>query len=286
MRRNLFALVETREILPGVVSNRRCRRCGQRLPFLARRQFVIRELDLLCLTLQGTIHRCESALRKPPGLRAEISPVLFHQLHRAARIRILIGAATERGQRDRARKLALQRLLRATGPVAMDLINADGGAMTGVAREDRPHLAVGTRDAQHRQIVINRLQTKGPSIGRETHLADSPCQRGWLAIRECGECGFFDVVREFPRVALDGRQMLRRDVHAEQIRQYANQHRGAVRVAGADRETLTGHLALCGEAAQHFFTHRSRHSDIVHRHQHRRALLITADRQGLGKDVL
>ena len=158
--------------------------------------------------------------------------------------------------------------------------------MTGVTRENGPHLAVRTHDTQQRQIVVDGFQREAAPVGGKTDSAHAPRELRGLAIRQCRQGHLLDLVGQFARVTLDGRHVLRRDVHAEQVRRHAHEHRRAVRVARRDGKPRVAHLGLRAEPAQDLFTHRGRHTKVIHRDQHRRPLLVAADRQRFRKQVL
>ena len=286
MRRDFFTAIEAREILLRVIRNRSRLRFRELLPLLARRQLVEGEIDLLHAAFQRAIDGREFFECEPFCLRSQRLAVLHHEFHRPARIWILIRTAAERRERHRAGELALQRLLRAARPVAVNLIDPDRRAVARIARENRAHLSIRRSDAQHRQIVIHRLQQPPSPVRRKPDFAHAPREIRRFAIRERRQRDLLDLVRQFARVPFDRRHVFRRDVHAEKIRQNPREHRRAMRVARCNREPLAAHLRLCREPPQHFIANRGRHAHIVHRHEHRRAFLIAADGERLCKNML
>jgi hypothetical protein len=220
------------------------------------------------------------------GFGAEVFAVLFDEFHGAAGIGVLIGPAAEGGEGDGTGEFALEGFLGDAGPVAMDFIDADGGAVAGVAGEDGAHFAIGVGDTEDGEVVVDGLEWELAAVGGEADLADAPGERGGFAIGESGAGGFFDVVGEFAGVALDGREVLGGDVHAEEVGEHADEHGCAVGVAGADGEAGVGGFGVCLETAQDFGAHGGGDTDVVHGDEDGWAFCVAAEGEGFGEDVL
>lgn len=198
------------------------------------------------------------------GFGAEVFAVLFDEFHGAAGIGVLIGAAAEGGEGDGSGEFALEGFLSDAGPVAVDFIDADGGAVAGVAGEDGADFAIGAGDTKDGEVVVDGLEWELAAVGGEADFADAPGECGGFSIREGGAGGFFDVVGEFAGVALDGGEVLGGDVHAKEIGEHADEHGGAVGVAGADGEAGVGGFGVCLETAEDFGAHGGGNADVVH----------------------
>lgn len=286
MSGEFFAAIETGEILLRVIGDGGGFGGGEGLPFFASGEGVESEIDLFCFAGERAGEGFEFAGGDAFGFGAEVFAVLFDEFHGAAGIGILIGAATEGGEGDGAGEFALEGFLSDAGPVAVDFIDADGGAVAGVAGEDGAHFAIGVGDAEDGEIVIDGLQGEEAAVGGEADFADAPGEGGGFAIGESGAGGFFDVVGEFAGVALDGGEVLGGDVHAEEIGKHADEHGSAMGVAGADGEAGVGGFVVCLETAQDFGAHGGGDTDVVDGDENGGAFGIAAEGEGFGEDVL
>ena len=83
-----------------------------------------------------------------------------------------------------------------------------------------------------------------------------------------------------------GRHMLRGDVHTKEVRHHTREHRRTMRVARRYGKTRVTHLGFRAQPAQDLDAHGGRHTDVIHRDQHCRPLLVAANRQRFRKQRL
>lgn len=258
------------------------------MPFFAGGEGVEGEFDLFGCAGERGGEGFEGAGGDALGFGSEVFAVLFDEFHGAAWRWVLIGTAAEGGEGDGSGEFALEGLLGDAGPVAVDFIDADGGAVAGVAGEDGADFAVGVGDTKDGEVVVDGLQGEEAAIGGEADFADAPGERGGFSICECGAGDFFEVVGEFAGVTLDGGKMLGGDVHAEEVGEHSGEHGCAVGVAGADGEAGVGGFGVGLETAQDFGAHGGGNADVVHGDEDGGAFGVSVgtDGEGFGEDVL
>ena len=126
----------------------------------------------------------------------------------------------------------------------------------------------------------------GAAVRREAGLGLTPGQHGRLAILERGERHLLQLIRQFARVTVNPLLLVGRDVRAEYVRARAGQHRRCMRVGGTHGEAFIAQAGLFRQAGGDLFAQIGWHGKVVHGDQDRQALLIRANGQCLGEEVL
>jgi len=205
----------------------------------------------------------------------------------AARIGVGIRAAADGDQRDRAWGVRLDSLLRVTGPIAADLVEltSQRGAVTGVGRHHRAHLAVATGRAENGQRLVRRPAGRA-AIPRERDLPFVPRQPGRFPVGQRRQGHLLQLVSQLFAVAFNGRLLIGGDWHRENVGGETHDPRAAVGVRGTNREPLARQAGLLSQPRRHFVDNQGRDAAVVHRDQDRRTLPGTANGQALGPKPL
>ena len=213
--------------------------------------------------------------------------MLSGQFNGGARAGILIGSTADDGEGDGARELPFEGLLSAAGPIAVDLIDADGGAVAGVTGEQGGDGSVGVGDAEDGERVIDGAGGILASVGGEGDGANPPGHAGGFPVCEGAEGDLFEGVGEFPGVAFDDGLMFGGDVHAEEVGQDAGNHWSAVGVAGADGETLILDRSFGGETLEEFGAYPCGNAAVVDGEQNGWSVCrVVSEGKGLCVDAL
>ena len=250
--RQCFPTVESRQISFCVITNDAVL-LRALLPLLARRRFFKRRLKPFDAAGRFLAKRHEVPLQHPLDFGGQFLSVLSGQIKRTTRKWICIRAAADGDEGDGAGKIALNGLLREAGPIAADSveISAQRGAVTGVGRHHRAHLAVATGRAENGQRLVRRPAGRA-AIPRERDLPFVPREPRRFPVGERRQSHLLQLVSQLFAVAFNGRLLIGGDWHRENVGGEAHCAGAAVRVRGTNRQALAWQAGLGLQTCRHF----------------------------------
>ena len=176
----------------------------------------------------------------------------------------------------------------------MDGVPAQRGAVAGVAGEDGAHITIRVGDFQHGQGVVHgtlRIRVvrhargiRPPTIHGKGDLANAELHAGRRHGGDGLARGFDHPLAQVMGVAIHAPLMIGRQIGAEHVPQRAVHHGRAVRVCGADGQTIIGH-ALRLQLRQYLGAERGRDAAVIDGQDDCGRFVIPGQRDRLGPDV-
>ena len=116
------------------------------------------EIDNLKRSAHGPAHALEFFIEHAIDFGGQRSAVLLGQLERAARVRVLVGAAQHHKHRGRAGVAFFDAELSEAGVIAAEFVELAGerGVVAGVTEQDGAQLAIGRGYFENRHVGISR----------------------------------------------------------------------------------------------------------------------------------
>ena len=138
----------------------------------------------------------------------------------------------------------------------------------------------------HRQAVIHRTAGRPAAVGSKSDIASSPGQPAGLARGEGGQDYLFELRGQLAGVGVNLGLVFGRNRLAEDIRGHASEAWCTVGVRRSDSKSLACQTGAPFHPRGDFIDNRGGHAQIIDGHEHRRSLLVRADRQSLGPQTL